>query len=159
MNGSFGIPKRETLKGFWVILSIQLLVETHPETVFHVTAWIWRRNYSSILLRSEDTPKTNPLCPTTPGELARDRLTIRGHFGHMASASASASLVTSPPVCAAYPETAKKPLVLISHNRWRCWFLSGFPKYSCSLISFVVRVRVNKPWPSLVIFDNMPETF
>lgn len=40
---------------------------------------------------------------------------------------ASASLVTSPPACAAYPETAKEPLVLITHNRWRCWFLSDFP--------------------------------
>lgn len=106
-------------KTFWII---SLFIRTVLEMVAHVTAWIWRRNYSSILLRSENTPKTNPPIPPPPEELARDRLTIRGHFGHMASAS----LVTSPPARAAYPETAKEPLVLITHNRWRCWFLSGF---------------------------------
>ena len=120
------------------------------EMVAHVTAWIWRRNYSSILLRSENTPKT---IPPPPEELARDRLTIRGHFGHMASAS----LVTSPPARAAYPETAKEPLVLITHNRWRCWFLSGFSpkKGSCTVIIFVVRSTVErkkKPDPLPTIF-------
>lgn len=71
----------------------------------------------------------------------------------MASASASASLVTSPLACAAYPETAEEPLVLITHNRWRCWFLHGFSPnipLSLSLSLFDQQAKtLDSVWPCL----------
>jgi len=70
-----------------------------------LAAVISDRNYSSTLLRSKGIPpKSTLFIIASPEEFARDRLTIRGHLGRMASVS----LVTSPNGVAASPETAKE---------------------------------------------------